>query len=224
MHEIVSCLARESIACAAAPVRATLRRMVLYDYLPSGNGYKVRLLLRLLAIPFKLVQVDILRGESRTPEFLRKNPEGRIPVLQLDDGTHLFESNAILCYLAEGTPWLPAEKLARAQVLQWLFWEQYSHEPNIATVRHWILHLGVPDEKLHQRKRELGNKALSVMERHLDGRQYFVGDRCTIADLALYAYTHVAEEGRFSLAEFPRVRAWLERVRDQPGFTPITQP
>lgn len=203
---------------------ATLRYMVLYDCLPSGNGYKVRLLLRLLGIPFERVEVDILRGESRTPEFLRKNPEGRIPVLQLDDGTHLAESNAILCYLAEGTPWLPEQRLARAQVLQWLFWEQYSHEPNIATVRHWIQHVGVPDEKLHERKRELGNKALGVMERHLEGRKYFVGDRCTVADLALYAYTHVAEEGRFSLAEFPRVRAWLERVRDRNGFTPITQP
>src|SRR4051812_47752857 len=132
---------------------ATLPRMVLYDYLPSGNGYKVRLLLRFLGVPFKRVEVDILRGESRTPEFLRRTPEGRIPVLQLDDGTHLFESNAILCYLPEGTLWLPADKLARAQVLQWLFWEQYSHEPNIATVRHWILHIGVPDEKLHERKR-----------------------------------------------------------------------
>jgi glutathione S-transferase len=198
--------------------------MVLYDSLSSGNGYKVRLLLRLLAIPFQRVEVDIVRGESRTPEFLRKNPEGRIPVLQLDDGTYLSESNAILCYLAEGTPWLPEGKLARAQVLQWMFWEQYSHEPNIATVRHWIQHVGVPDEKLHQRKRELGVKALSVMERHLEGRAYFVGDRCTVADLSLYAYTHVAEEGRFSLAGYPRIQSWLDRVRDRPRFTPITQP
>jgi glutathione S-transferase len=197
--------------------------MVLYDYLPSGNGYKVRLLLRLLGTPFERVEVDIVRGETRTEEFLRKNPEGRIPVLRLDDGTHLSESNAILCYLAEGTPWLPSDRLARAQVWQWMFWEQYSHEPNIATVRHWLQHIGVPDEKLHQRKRELGLNALGVMDRHLDGRPYFVGDRCTVADLALYAYTHVAEEGDFSLAKFPRVRVWLDRVADRPKFTPITQ-
>ena len=197
----------------------------LYDCLASGNGYKVRLLLRLLDIPFERLEVDIVRGESRTPEFLARNPEGRIPVLQLDDGTHLFESNAILCYLADGTPWLPADRLERARVLQWLFWEQYSHEPNIATVRHWVKHIGVPEEKraLFEQKRALGVKALSVMERHLEGRPYFVGDRCTVADLALYAYTHVADEGGFDLGPFPRIRAWLDRVADRPGFTPITQ-
>ena len=198
----------------------------LYDYLASGNGYKVRLLLRLLRIPFERVEVDILRGESRTPEFLAKNPEGRIPVLRLPDGTHLFESNAILCYLAEGTPYLPEERLARAQVLQWMFWEQYSHEPNVATVRHWVKHVGVPEEKraLFEQKRALGVRALSVMEKHLEGRTYFVGERFTVADIALYAYTHVAPEGGFDLADYPRVRAWLDRVRDRPRFTPITEP
>jgi glutathione S-transferase len=197
----------------------------LYDYLASGNGYKVRLLLRLLDIPFERVEVDILRGESRTPEFLAKNPEGRIPVLRLDDGTHLFESNAIACYLAEGTPYLPGERLARAQVLQWMFWEQYSHEPNIATVRHWVMHVGVPEEKraLFEQKRALGVRALSVMEGHLEGRAYFVDDRFSVADIALYAYTHVAPEGGFDLAPYPRVREWLDRVRDRPRFTPITQ-
>jgi glutathione S-transferase len=198
----------------------------LYDYLASGNGYKVRLLLRLLRIPFERVEVDLLRGESRTPEFLAKNPEGRIPVLRLPDGTHLFESNAILCYLAEGTPYLPEERLARAQVLQWMFWEQYSHEPNVATVRHWVKLVGVPEDKrmLLEQKRDLGARALSVMEGHLEGRAYFVGERFTVADIALYAYTHVAPEGGFDLAPYPRVRAWLDRVRDRPGFTPITQP
>ena len=198
----------------------------LYDYLASGNGYKVRLLLRLLDIPFERVEVDILRGESRTPEFLAKNPEGRIPVLRLPDGTHLFESNAILCYLAEGTPYLPEERLARAQVLQWMFWEQYSHEPNIATVRHWVQHVGVPEEKraLFEQKRTLGLRALSVMEGHLQGRAFFVADRFSVADIALYAYTHVASEGGFDLGPHPRVRAWLDRVRDRPRFTPITQP
>jgi glutathione S-transferase len=134
----------------------------LYDNLGSGNGYKVRLLLRLLEVPFERVEVDIVRGESRTPEFLARNPEGRIPVLQLDDGSHLFESNAILCYLAEGTPYLPTHRLERARVLQWMFWEQYSHEPNIATVRHWVKHVGVPEEKrsLLEQKRALGLRAL----------------------------------------------------------------
>jgi len=197
----------------------------LYDYLESGNGYKVRLTLRLLGVPFERVEVDLLRGESRTPEFLAKNPEGRIPVLRLDDGTHLFESNAIVCYLADGTPLLPEDRLARAQALQWMFWEQYSHEPNIATVRHWVKLVGVPEEKraLLEQKRALGVRALSVMDRHLEGRAYFAAERFTVADIALYAYTHVAPEGGFELAPYPRVRAWLDRVRDRPGFTPITQ-
>jgi glutathione S-transferase len=199
--------------------------LTLYDNLSSGNGYKVRLFLRLLGIPFERVEVDIVRGESRTPEFLAKNPEGRIPVLRLDDGTHLFESNAILCYLAEGTPYLPEARLDRARALQWMFWEQYSHEPNVATVRHWVKHVGVPEEKraLLEQKRALGVRALSVMENHLEGRTWFAGDQFTVADIALYAYTHVAPEGGFDLAPLPRVRAWLERVRDRPGFTPITQ-
>ena len=197
----------------------------LYDHLESGNAYKVRLILRLLGIPFERVEVDIVRGESRTPEFLAKNPEGRIPVLRLDDDTHLFESNAILCYLAEGTPYLPEARLARAKVLQWMFWEQYSHEPNVATVRHWVAHIGVPEEKraLLEQKRALGIRALSVMEKHLSGRPSFVGDRFTVADIALYAYTHVAPEGGFDLSPLPYVRSWLDRVRDRPGFSPITQ-
>jgi glutathione S-transferase len=198
----------------------------LFDYLPSGNGYKVRLLMRMLDIPFERVEVDILRGESRTPEFLGKTPEGRIPVLQLEDGTHLFESNAILCYLAEGTPFLPTHRLDRARVLQWLFWEQYSHEPNVATVRHWVKHIGVPEEKraLFEQKRALGLRALSIMEAHLENRSWFVGGKFTVADIALYAYTHVAPEGGFDLAGYPNVRSWLGRVRERPGITPITQP
>jgi glutathione S-transferase len=198
----------------------------LYDCLYSGNGYKPRLLLRLLGIPFERVEVDIAQGASRSEAFLRRSPEGRIPVLELDDGSHLFESNAILHYLAEGTPWLPEERLQRARVLQWMFWEQYSHEPNIATVRHWLQHAGVTPERraVLDQKRKLGERALSVMEAHLARNRYFVGNDCTIADLALYAYTHVAEEGEFDLGPVPHVRAWLDRVRDRPGFTPITQP
>ena len=149
----------------------------LYDYLPSGNGYKVRLLLHQLGIPFERVEMDILRGETRTPEFLAKNPNGRIPTLELEDGSHLAESNAILCYLADGTPFLPADRLERARVLQWMCFEQYSHEPNIATVRFWY-HSELTDERraLLPAKRELGEAALRVMDGHLRTRRFFVGD------------------------------------------------
>jgi glutathione S-transferase len=197
----------------------------LFDYLPSGNGYKVRLLLAQLGLPYERIEVDILRGGSRTPEFLARNPNGRIPVLELESGEHLPESNAILAYLAEGTPFLPAGRLERARVLSWMFFEQYSHEPNIATVRHWLQHLGLDDERraLLPGKRAQGYAALGVMERHLAGGTFFVGDRCSIADVALYAYTHVAAEGGFELEGYPAVRAWLGRVRAQPGHVPITQ-
>ncbi len=195
----------------------------LHDFHASGNGYKCRLLLHHLDLPFQLIEVDILRGESRTEAFGRLNPEQRIPVLELEDGTALPESNAILCFLAEGTPWWPDGRLSRAQVLRWLFWEQYSHEPNIATVRHWVLH-GCSDEERMQllpRKREKGARALMVMERHLAGRAWFVGEAPTVADLALYAYTHVAPEGEFDLGSLPAVRAWLARVAALPGHVTI---
>jgi len=199
----------------------------LYDYLSSGNAYKVRLLLTQLAIPFERIDVDILAGASRTPAFLAKNLNGRIPVLELEDGRCLSESDAILFYLAEGTPFLPNDRFERAQVLQWMFFEQYSHEPNIATVRFWM-HTEMTPERHAQleRKRALGYAALEVMERHLGGsqaaRRYFVADRYTIADTALYAYTHVAPEGGFDLERFSAVRSWLERVAAQPGHIPLT--
>jgi len=194
--------------------------MTLYDFLPSGNGYKVRLLLSQLGIPFRLVEKDIMKGETRTPAFLTLNPNGRIPVLELDDGRRLAESDAILFYLAEATSFLPADRFARAEVLQWMFFEQYSHEPYIAVARR-IRHLeGQPvPENLSQR----GHQALGVMERHLADRRFFVGDRYTIADIALYAYTHVAGEGGFELASYPRVVAWLARVASEPRHVPITQ-
>lgn len=197
----------------------------LHDFPSSGNGYKCRLLLHHLGIPFELVEVDILRGETRTDAFTRLNPEQRIPVLELEDGTTLPESNAILCYLAEGTPWLPAERMARAQVLRWLFWEQYSHEPNVATARHWTLHPSADEERqrLLPRKREQGVRAIALMERHLTGRTWIVGEGPTVADLALYAYTHVAPEGGFDLAPWPAVRAWLARVAALPGHVTIDQ-
>ena len=195
----------------------------LYDYLASGNAYKVRLLLHQLGIPFERVELDIVRGETRTPEFQAKNPNGRIPTLELEDGTHLAESNAILFYLAEGTPFLPADRLERALALQWMCFEQYSHEPNIATVRFW-LHTGLDDERraMLPLKRRLGHDALAVMDGHLRARSFFVGERYSIADIALFAYTHVAGEGGFDLAPYAAVRAWLDRVRAQPGHVPIT--
>lgn len=196
----------------------------LYDYLPSGNGYKVRLLLTQLGMPFERIEMDILKGETRTPEFLKKNLNGRIPVLETERGEYLAESNAILFYLAEGTPFLPADRFERARVLQWMCFEQYSHEPNIATVRFWM-HSEMTDERRAQLepKRKLGYAALGVMEGHLTGRSFFVGERYSIADIALYAYTHVAHEGGFDLARFAAIGAWLERVRAQPQHIPITQ-
>ena len=191
--------------------------MKLYDYLPSGNGYKVRLLLSQLGIPFTLIEKDIAKGETRTPEFLALNPNGRIPVLELDDGRHLSESDAILFYLAEGTPFLPEERFARADVLRWMFFEQYSHEPYIAVARAW-LHVftgrQVEPDRLRE-KMEGGYRALDVMERHLAARRFFVDERYTIADIALYAYTHVAHEADIDLAAYPSVRAWLARVASQ---------
>jgi glutathione S-transferase len=203
----------------------------LHDNASSGNAYKIRLLLTQLGIPFERLEYDTNRGATRTPEFLStKNPNGRIPVLELDDGRCLAESNAILWYLAEGTRFVPGEddtegRWQRAQVLQWMFFEQYSHEPNIATLRNWITHgLEMTPERQAAvpGKRKWGQAALAVMEDHLRERRFFVGERYTIADIALYAYTHVAGEGGFDLAPFPAVRAWLARVAAQPGHLTIT--
>ena len=196
----------------------------LYDYLPSGNGYKVRLLLRLLGVEHQLIERDIMKGETRTAAFLAMNPNGRIPLLELEDGTFLPESNAILFYLAEGTPFLPDDRAGRAHALEWMFFEQYSHEPNIAVVRFWIDHAGMTPEReaMLPAKRAGGYAALGVMERHLADRDWFVGDTPTIADVALYAYTHVAHEGGFDLTDYPAIRAWLARVAGLPGYVPIT--
>ncbi len=196
----------------------------LYDYLASGNGYKVRLLLRLLGRPYRLTELDILKGETRTPAFLAKNPNGRIPALELEDGTVLWESNAILFYLADGSRFLPSDRLLRAQALQWMFFEQYSHEPYIAVMRFWLHYTGLDDDKLRQRakKMEGGYAALGVMEQRLAVAPYLVGGALSIADLALYAYTHVAHEGEFDLVRFPAIRAWLGRIAGEPGYAPIT--
>jgi glutathione S-transferase len=192
--------------------------MRLHDSAFSGNSHKVRLVAAQLGRPLEIVPVDILRGESRTPEFLRMNPNGRTPVLE-DDGFVLAESNAILAYLARGTRLLPEDRRRWALVFQWLFFEQYSHEPYIATSRFWLLHK--PDGPERQAalaaRRAGGLAALGVMEQHLASRQFFVGEY-SIADIALFAYTHVAPEGGFPLDDFPHVCAWLDRVRAEPGF------
>ena len=197
----------------------------LYDNLDSGNGYKVRLLLAYLGLPYAWSDLDIFHGASRTPGFLAKNPNGRIPTLELEDGTFLAESNAILWYLGEGTPFVPGERLARAQVLQWMFFEQYSHEPYVATPRYILRHLPVDSPRRAElpERLERGRQALAVMDKHLAWRPYFVGEHCTLADIALYAYTHVADQAGFDLAAWPAVRAWLARVAAQPGHVPITQ-
>jgi glutathione S-transferase len=200
----------------------------LHDYLPSGNGYKVRLLLTQLGVPFERIEYDITRGETRTPEFLENvNANGRVPVLETEEGVFLPESDAILFYLAEGTPFLPEDRLGKTRVLQWMFFEQYSHEPNIAVARAWlhVFDTEMTEERLTVlgAKQKLGYDALRVMETHLESNDYFVGDHYSIADIALYAYTHVADEGGFDLAESPAVRAWLGLVSSQPKYMPITQ-
>ncbi|MGH8288954.1 MAG: glutathione S-transferase family protein [Steroidobacteraceae bacterium] len=198
--------------------------MILYDYLDSGNGYKIRLLLAHLDRAYRWVELDILHGATRTPSFLVKNPNGRIPTLELDDGLCLAESNAILWYLAEGTLYLPAGKLERAQVLQWMFFEQYSHEPYLATPRFIVKHLPADSPRRAElpRRLEQARAALGVMEKHLAGRQFFVGEHYSIADIALYAYTHLAHEGQLDLAPYLDVRAWIDRVASQPRYVPLT--
>ncbi len=205
--------------------------LTLHSTQSSGNSYKVRLLLATLGIPFVLNEVDIFAGEHRTPEFLALNPEGRVPLLQLEDGTILAESNAILFYLAEGTALLPDRRLVRAEVLRWMFFEQNNHEPGIAQARFWLRQVrGGRELRTHDVDRwmEEGHGALKIMDRHLDGRRFFADDAFTIADLALYPHTLVAPEGDFDLSPYPHVRAWLGRVAAEPGhvtldWTPMRQ-
>jgi glutathione S-transferase len=190
----------------------------------SGNCHKVRVTLDVLGLPYQWTEVDIMRGASRTPEFLAKNPNGKVPVLEVEPGTYIPESNAIICYLADGTHLLPSERLAKARVMQWLFFEQYSHEPYIAVAR--FLRKLHPDPESQRAvadsKMDGGYRALAVMEEHLSRAPFFVGERFTIADIALYAYTHAAGDGGFNLTRFPAVGAWLDRVASQPGVTAIS--
>jgi glutathione S-transferase len=193
-----------------------------YDFHESGNGYKVRLLLSHLQIPHERIEMDILRGETRTPEYLALNPNGRIPLLVFEDGRTLAESNAILFFLAQESPYWPDDPFLRAEVMQWMFFEQYSHEPYIAVVRFWTFagELEAHAAELPERRKR-GEAALDVMEDHLSRNEFFVGSRYSIADIALYAYTHVAHEGGFDLSSRPDVTAWLRRVASQPGATAI---
>ena len=197
----------------------------LYDYLPSGNGYKVRLVLRELELPHELVEVDILKGGSRTQEFLAKNPNGRIPVLEIPDKGYLWESHAIISYLADGSALIPTDALDRARMWQWLCFEQYNLEPNVATVRFWLHSLHKTEAELGEKltdKRRLGFAALDVLERGLADRDYLVANRYTLADIGLYAYTHVAEEGGFPLERYPAIRGWCARIAARPAYRPIT--
>ncbi len=200
--------------------------LTIYGMRASGNCYKLQLLLDQLGREYRWVDVDSAGGETRTLAYLAKNPNGRVPLLELEDGRRLAESDAILCWLAEGTRFWPDDRWRRAQTLQWLFFEQYSHEPCIAVarfIRGWL-----PSD--HPRQAEVpallqkGAQVLAVMEQHLAGREWFVGDSYGIADIALYAYTHCAEDGGFELAAFSNIRGWLARVQAQPGHTPMQHP
>jgi len=197
--------------------------LTVYGMADSGNCYKVKLALEQLALPYHWVEVSTTKGETRSAEFLACNPNGQVPLLELEDGGFLPESGAILCYLAEGTPLLPAGRLESARVLQWMFFEQYSHEPCIAVARA-ILRYQPPDSPRRAelpRLQERGRKALGVMQQHLASEPFFAAGRYTIADIALYAYTHCAADGGFDLAGYPAVGAWLARVREQPGHVPL---
>ncbi len=195
----------------------------VYGMSDSGNCYKVKLTLEQLRLPYRWVEVDSARGETRSETFRAINANGKVPVLALEDGSFLPESNAILNYLAEGSRLMPAGRLERARVLQWMFFEQYSHEPYIAVARSILRYLPADSPRRAElpRLREGGNQALSVMDQHLGREPFFVAGRYSIADIALYAYTHCAAEGGFDLAAFPAVKTWVERVRNEPRHVPM---
>jgi glutathione S-transferase len=192
----------------------------LYDYLPSQNAWKVRLLLSHLGLEYERVPVSIFEGESHSETYLEKNPAGAVPVLEVEPGRTIAESNAILCYLAEGTPYLPQDRFERAQVMQWLFFEQSYVEPQIGSLRYWTLtgKLAKRSEDAVAGKRASSLRALAALERHLARRTFLVGERYTIADMAVYAYAAHAEEAGLDLAPYPAFRAWISRIEAQPGF------
>jgi glutathione S-transferase len=193
----------------------------LYSMQRSGNSYKVRLALALLNAPYRAIEVDILRGESRTPDFLAKNPSGQVPLLEVGEGRYLAESNAILWYVAGGTPLAPESRIERAEALQWMFFEQHALEPNIGAAYFWLaLVKGGRDLQTYALEDwlERGYAALQVMENHLKTHEYFAACQLTVADIALYGYTHVADRCDYDLAAFPAIRTWLRRVEQTPGF------
>ncbi len=198
--------------------------MILYDSAISGNCYKVRLLAAHLGLPLERRELDVVDRSNRPDVIGAYNPALRVPTLVLDDGRPLAESCAIIWYLADGTRFLPEDAYERAQVLQWMFFEQYDHEPNIAVARFWLRYSGQDPEAFADAlpaRHEGGNRALAAMERHLTGRTYLVGERLSVADIALYGYTHVAGEGGFDLDRYPAVQAWLARVAAEPGHVTI---
>ena len=200
---------------------------VLYDYLPSGNGYKCRLVLKALGMPYELRQMDIVAGATRTPEFLAINPNGKIPVLVVPGRGPIAESHAIIGYLAEGSPLVPADPYERALMWQWMSFEQYQLEPGIGTVRFWLRSLKKTPAELGERYTERfqrGADALAVLERGLTGRQWLVGGTPTLADIALFAYTHVAGEAGYRLADYPAISAWIARFKALPWYAAITEP
>ena len=196
--------------------------MLLYDSAPSGNCYKVRLLLAQLGIPYERKELSVVDRSNRPAVLGALNPALRVPTIVLDDGRSLAESNAILWYFGDGTKYVPEDRYERAQVLQWQFFEQYDHEPNIAVARYWLHYRGgeIDHVALAQRQK-FGYRALDAMEKHLIDREFLVGARYSLADISLYAYTHVAEEGDFDLSRYPAIRVWLGRVAAQPGHVTI---
>ena len=197
--------------------------ITVYGYSPSGNCHKLRMLLGHLGRPYRWIETDSAHGASRTPEYLARNPNGKVPMIEADDGRIMVESNAILCWLADGTPYLAGDAWERAQTLSWMFFEQYSHEPCVAVAR-FICGWTPPDSERRAdlpRLRERGQQALAVMVQHLSGSDWFSSGSYGIADIALFAYTHCAGDGGFDLAHYPAICNWLDRVRAQPGFMPM---
>jgi glutathione S-transferase len=194
--------------------------MKIYGDIYSGNCYKLKLICALLEIEHEWIPVDIMRGETREDHFLALNPVGQIPICVTDDGQTLTESNAILYYLAQGSDLWPTDRLAQTRVLEWQFFEQYSHEPTIAVARFIVVYQGLPDDRRREYETKLkgGYRALDLMERHLKDQRFLVGQTCSIADISLFAYTHVAEEGGFDLSTYPAVGAWIARIQQLPGY------
>jgi glutathione S-transferase len=200
--------------------------LTLYDYLPSQNGYKIRLLLAQLERPYRTELVSIFEGAGQRPEYLAVNPWGAVPAIRLDDGGVLAESNAILCYLADGTPYLPDDPFARAKALQWMSFEADYVQSSMGSLRYWTLTGKLPlrPRELVDSKRSASMKALAIMDREFARRRFILGERYSVADISLFAYSHVARDAELPLDDFPNVLGWIERVRAQPRFLATVHP